>query len=155
SAVEAPPLVLKEAGDDSAKVNLVVKARVRVRGVPPGTLLVDLLGNRGRLATRLLTHTGKEEYDVLFPVELAEEGPHHLTVKVRPVAGVPESELVSRTTETAVVRDRTEVLLIDGETRWEQHYLAAALGRDPQVQRLRSVVFEQPRLGKVPEAELT
>jgi hypothetical protein len=153
TAVEAPPLVLKDAGD-KAGVNVVVKARVRVRGVPPGTLLVDLVGNKGRLATRTLTHTGREEYDVVFPVELAEEGPHHLTVKVRPVAGVPESETVSRGAETAVVREKTEVLLIDGETRWEQHYLAAALGRDPQVQRLRGVVFEQPRLGRVPEGDL-
>src|SRR5262249_48008398 len=46
-----------------------------------------------------------------------------------------------------------KVLLVDGEARWEWHYLHTALSRDRAVE-LKSVVFDQPRLdeGLTPSA---
>src|SRR5262249_62014877 len=38
---------------------------------------------------------------------------------------------------------RPKVLLVDGEARWEYHYLASALKRDPTVQ-VQSVLFQPP-----------
>jgi hypothetical protein len=52
-----------------------------------------------------------------------------------------------------VVKDTAKVLLVDGEARWEFHYLASALRRD-RVMELKSVVFVQPRIGKIAESEL-
>jgi hypothetical protein len=45
------------------------------------------------------------------------------------------------------------VLLIDGEARWEFHYLFNVLQRDRAMQ-LQSVVFAQPRLGKIDVEEM-
>ena len=39
------------------------------------------------------------------------------------------------------------MLLVDGEARWELHYLATALQRDRLVD-LKTIVFEQPRLNE-------
>ena len=41
---------------------------------------------------------------------------------------------------------RAEVLLVDGEARWEFRYLRNALARDPRV-ALEAVVFRQPGAG--------
>ncbi|MDZ4688164.1 MAG: hypothetical protein SH850_24075, partial [Planctomycetaceae bacterium] len=49
-----------------------------------------------------------------------------------------------------VVDDRTRVLLVDGEPRWEFRYLEAALSRDERVQ-LDVVLFQQPYLALLPE----
>src|SRR5262249_1509024 len=53
-----------------------------------------------------------------------------------------------------VVEDQADILLIDGEARWEQHYLATALSRDPMVKKVQSVIFTQPRLGRIEEEDL-
>jgi hypothetical protein len=51
-----------------------------------------------------------------------------------------------------VADDKAKVLVVDGEARWEYHYLATALQRDPTM-KLDRVVFHQPRLerGLTPE----
>ncbi len=51
----------------------------------------------------------------------------------------------SRLTTINVADDKAKVLLIDGEARWEYHYLATALKRDRTL-KVESVVFQQPRL---------
>jgi hypothetical protein len=52
-----------------------------------------------------------------------------------------------------VARDKARVLLIDGAMRWEYHYLANALLRDPTMS-IDQVVFSQPRTGDLPEEKL-
>ena len=52
-----------------------------------------------------------------------------------------------------VADEQSKVLLVDGEARWEFHYLWQALLRDRSM-KVSSVVFVQPRIGKVSEAEL-
>ena len=46
--------------------------------------------------------------------------------------------------------DKAKVLLVDGEVRWEFHYLHTALVRD-ETMETTSVVFDQPRINAVPE----
>jgi hypothetical protein len=52
-----------------------------------------------------------------------------------------------------VTHDKIKVLLVDGEARWEYHYLANALLREKTIV-LDRVVFLQPRVGQVPEPRL-
>ncbi len=62
-------------------------------------------------------------------------------------AQVQEGNLANNQAK-AIIRSLDEeirVLVIDGEARWEYHYLASALMRDPQVKAER-VVFIQPRM---------
>src|SRR5207237_953906 len=49
--------------------------------------------------------------------------------------------------------DKAHVLLIDGEARWEYHYLASALARDRGLD-VKAVLFEQPRIGRLGEEQL-
>lgn len=49
-----------------------------------------------------------------------------------------------------VVDDRSRVLLVDGEPRWEFRYLEIALARDERVEA-EAVLFRQPYLGVLPE----
>ena len=48
--------------------------------------------------------------------------------------------------------DKAKVLLVDGEIRWEFHYLHTALVRD-ETMETTSVVFDQPRINAVVEDE--
>src|SRR5262249_7449261 len=59
----------------------------------------------------------------------------------------------SRPIVVNVADDTAKVLLIDGEARWEYHYLATALARDKSMQ-VKNVVFTQPRVGSADETEL-
>ncbi len=70
------------------------------------------------------------------------------TVKpVNPATKETSTENNSRAVVVNVADEKAKVLLIDGEARWEFHYLATALQRD-RTMKLDSVVFEQPRLNK-------
>src|SRR5262249_55028096 len=80
-------------------------------------------------------------------------GTQTLTVIAKPVTGEIRTDNNSRPVVINVADDKAKVLLVDGEARWEYHYLANALVRDRTVQ-LQNVVFTQPRLGKIPEDEL-
>jgi hypothetical protein len=60
----------------------------------------------------------------------------------------------SRPLVVNVADDTAKVLLIDGEARWEFHYLASVLARDKSIVT-KAVVFSQPRINSVPEDELS
>ena len=49
-----------------------------------------------------------------------------------------------------VVDDESDVMVLEGEARWEFRYLQAALNRDEHV-HLETVLFRQPYLGLLPE----
>src|SRR5262249_55159339 len=77
-------------------------------------------------------------------------GTQTVTVTVKPLK--PEKDYKetvennnSLSTTIAVADDRAKVLLVDGEARWEFHYLYTALQRDRLVQ-LKAGCFDQPRL---------
>ena len=76
-----------------------------------------------------------------------------LLVTVKPQGGnVKETSPATTSPEVVDQRRRraVEVLLVDGEARWEFHYLWQALLRDRSM-KVKSVPFSQPRMGEVPE----
>jgi hypothetical protein len=152
--LETPNAVFKDA-ENAQNVNTAVKATLRVRGLPAQEIVVELQGLGRTLEQKRIVHDGTDrDYPLSFAAALSEEGTQKLTVTARPARGLAHAENASRSALVKVVEDQAEVLLIDGEARWEQHYLATALGRDPMVRRTKSVIFVQPRLGRIDESEL-
>ena len=132
-----------------------VDISVRVTGMPPGNIPVTLTPPDGKPPiTDVIRHNGQDQvHQLSLKVTLDEPGPQILTVTAEPP---PTDRFPGNNTRTArvnVVKDRARVMLIDGEARWEFHYLQTCLGRDPNMD-VRSVVFRQPRIGRVSEEEL-
>jgi hypothetical protein len=130
-----------------------------INSMPEGDFVVEL-HQEGKakkpLGRRVLHHAGKDRaYTETFPVVMDEVGTQLLTASVRPTdpkAHEARTDNNSRSTTVNVSDDQMKVLLIDGEARWEYHYLATALKRDSTL-RVKNVVFQQPRLddGLTPE----
>jgi hypothetical protein len=156
ASIIAPRTILKDP-EDSRNRNVVIKASIRVRAVEAQPLVVELYDGKTLLRRKTIKHVGGDnDYEVIFPTALREDGTHKLTVKVQPPPGLKEKAGLERNYEIHVVADQAEALVIDGEMRWESHYLTVALGRDKLVKPPVSVVaFEQPRIQRViDEAEL-
>jgi hypothetical protein len=147
-SVQAPAAVFKD-------VETPIDVSFKITGLPAQDFLVELhrTGKDGKkaLAERLVHHAGKDRtYSESFPVQMDEVGTQTLQATVRPVN--PDTKETrgdnnSRLTTISVADDKAKVLLIDGEARWEYHYLVTALKRDRTLQ-VESVVFQQPRLNE-------
>ncbi|HTU20170.1 MAG TPA: hypothetical protein VMG10_19050 [Gemmataceae bacterium] len=147
-AVQAPNAVFKD-------VDTPVEATFKITGLPAQDFLVELhrMGKDGKqiLAERIVHHQGKDRtYSESFPVRMDEVGTQTLQATIRPVN--PDTKETrgdnnDRATTVSVADDKANVLLIDGEARWEYHYLATALKRD-RTMKVESVVFHQPRLNE-------
>jgi hypothetical protein len=151
--VKAPANVFKD-------VDAAVDARIKVSGLPAQELIVELSKGKGPPAEehiRRIRHDGSDRlYTVPFQVRMDEVGTQALEVKVRPTLEGTKEINEDNNRRTAVVRvasDRAKVLAIDGEARWEFHYLINALRRDRSMEP-EAVVFVQPRVGRIPEAQL-
>jgi hypothetical protein len=144
-SLQAPPAVFKD-------VEVPIDVHFKVTGLKAQDVLVELhrTGKEKKLlGQRTVHHDGKDRaYVETFPVEMDEVGTQTLTATVKPLD--PETKETrtdnnSRLTTLNVADDKAKVLLIDGEARWEFHYLQSALKRDRTMQ-VESVVFHQPRL---------
>ena len=80
-------------------------------------------------------------------------GTQVIVVHAKPAPEETRTENNSRPVAINVADDKAHVLLVDGEGRWEFHYLAAALARDRGIE-MQSVLFEQPRIGRIDEETL-
>jgi hypothetical protein len=147
-SVQAPNAVFKD-------VDAPIEATFKITGLPAQDFRVELHrtskdGDK-KLAERTVHHGGKDRtYTESFSVRLDEAGMQTLSASVRPVIpGTQETrnDNNSRSTTISVTEDKANVLLIDGEARWEYHYLATALKRDRAL-KVESVVFHQPRLNE-------
>lgn len=154
SHVKAPPAVFKD-------VDVGVEARVFISGLPAGDFLVELQVPGKPPMTEHIKHDGNDRsYQVAFNLRLDQVGTQTLTVTAKQNPAEVQPNLTVRTENSSrlatinVADDKAKVLLIDGEARWEYHYLSSALARDRTMQ-VNRVVFEQPRVGKVPEEELS
>ncbi|HEX5273350.1 MAG TPA: hypothetical protein VFW33_22795, partial [Gemmataceae bacterium] len=147
-SVKAPTAVFKD-------VDTQVEARVKVSGIKERKQIAVQLQRAGQdPLEEVIDHDGSDRfYSVRFQVRLDKAGTQALTVHAKPIEGETRTDNNSRPVVINVADDRAKVLLIDGEARWEQHYLASALARDRTMQP-QSVVFRQPRLGQVPEDDL-
>jgi hypothetical protein len=129
-----------------------VEVEVRVAGWPPGLVTVAL---ESPPVTQTIRHSGRDEvYRLALKARLAEAGPQSLTVTAEGSGRedhFPGNN--SRTARVNVVQDRARVLLVDGDARWEFHYLHTLLGRDEKLD-VRSVVFRQPRVTRATDEEV-
>ncbi|HYT93728.1 MAG TPA: hypothetical protein VEL76_33725 [Gemmataceae bacterium] len=153
TAVTAPANVPK--GLDAA-----VEARFKVSGLPAQEIVVELHQGKeppSEEHVKRIKHDGTDRfYTVPFQVRMDTAGNQQLEVKVRPTLKGTKEITEENNSQSAIVRvgkDRAKVLLIDGEARWEYHYLASALRRDRNVEP-DTVVFVQPRVGRLSEADL-
>jgi len=147
SAVKAPHNVFKD-------VDAPIEVRFKATGLPAQNLKVELSldgPEKKLLEERVVRHDGKDqEYAERFTVRLDKPGTQTLTAKVTPLDPATKETRTDNNSRPAVVNvadDKAKVLLIDGEARWEYHYLASALARD-RTMKLTGVVFDQPRLNK-------
>jgi hypothetical protein len=148
-AVKAPTAIYK---DDAASVGV----RFRVTGLGKQDVNVELFRgvgpDRKLVEKRTVHHDGADSHEYLenFSLKMDEAGTQTLTAVVSPADPAVKEAVTDNNARSAVVnvaKDTVRVLLIDGEARWEYHYLASALERDPTV-KVESVVFDQPRLEK-------
>jgi hypothetical protein len=150
---KAPATVFKD-------VDAGVDTEVLVTGLPRQKIVVELARQGQPPLKETIEHDGIDRrYPVHFQVRLDKVGTQTLAVtakadpNVPPPAGKLRTDQSSKYAVVNVADDKAKVLLIDGEARYDFHYLSMALRRDRTMQ-VSSVVFDQPRLGKVPEDEL-
>ncbi len=130
-----------------------VDVDVRVAGLGMQKVEVELFrgagDNKESVGKQTIEHNGTDsEYKRHFDVKMDHMGPQTLTAVVHPADPTvrvlnPADE--TRSSVVQVTSDHAHVLLIDGEARWEFHYLQSALKRDKTIET-DSVVFDQPRL---------
>ncbi|MGE3805814.1 MAG: hypothetical protein AB7K24_14155 [Gemmataceae bacterium] len=146
--VRAPSAVFKG-------VDVPVEVQVKVSGLPAQEIALELQPPGGKDPLReFIQHDGTDRfYTRRFQLKLDDIGIQTLAVSVKPVAGEIREENNRRAVAVNVADDKAKVLVIDGEARWEFHYLQSALKRDDTMD-VRSIVFHQPRIGKIPEEEL-
>jgi hypothetical protein len=139
-----------------ANADVPIEGRIKATGMPAQHLRVELWqkGKADVQQTRTIQHTGKDRvHDVRFSIRPEDVGTYTFSVKVKPATGEITRANNSLDAVVRVASDKARVLLADGEARWEYHYLANALLRDRSVTSDK-VLFVQPRLGMVAEAEL-
>ncbi len=162
SAAPADVAVLdvKVPGNVFKDVDVPIDVKVRVQGLPAQEIVVELHRPAKPLKeehVHKIKHDGADRiYTIPFQVRLDEIGTHLLEVKARPADGKTREATTANNVLPVAVRvvyDKVRILLVDGVVRWEYHYLATALMRD-QAMAVDRVVFEQPRLGLVPEDKL-
>ena len=130
--------------------SVAVDVRVKVSRWAAGPLDVTLKFADGRPPlSKTVNHAGSERvYDVTFHPRFDRVGPSTLSANVTtaPLDRLPDNN--TRSARVSVIDTKPRVLLIDGESRWEHHYLHAALSRstDPPLD-VKSVLFRQPRFG--------
>lgn len=135
-----------------------IEARLLVNHIPPGKVKVTVRWperpdeKSPEPLVETVQHDGTTQtYTVRFQARMPRPGTEVLTVTAE-VEGkevkdrFPEND--SREVMINVAPDKAKVLVVDGEPRWEYHYLATALNRDPTM-GIRTVVFDQPRIGAV------
>ena len=138
-----------------------VEVAVRVTAWPAGEVKVtmtvppDEKGNQRPPVEEVIQHNGQDQtYQLALRAKLDAPGPQSMTITAESNAQpdkFPTNN--SRTARVNVVKDRARVMLVDGEARWEFHYLHTCLGRDENMD-VRSVVFNQPRITKADDETL-
>jgi hypothetical protein len=158
--------IVSVRGPDSAifkGVEVNVEVGVKIGGMKPGEYVLELHreGEMNPLASRILTHDGQDRLlTETFAQQFDKAGPQTLTATIRPKeqGKPPEKEITLQnnrlSTTLSVADDRAKVLLVDGEPRWEYHYLSTALSRDRLID-LDRILFDPPRLDESLSTEQT
>lgn len=144
-SVDAPQVVFK---NDSS----VVKARLTLDGFEQEEVVVVLEKPDGTTESKSVKLSGKSGHTagVDFTLKATEVGRHNFTLKTDVHPQETRDDNNQRTFSIQVVDDKSRVLLVDGEARWEFRFINAALERDERIE-LTPVVFNQPYIGVLPE----
>jgi hypothetical protein len=149
--VQAPARAFKNA-------TVPIEVRCKATGMPAQdfTLEMQFAGKPVQAEHRsVVAHDGKDGiFSVRFQAKMEEVGTHALTIKADSSKG--KEITLANNNATRIIRvadDKAKVLLVDGEARWEYHYVAQALLRDEAIV-LERVVFSQPRIGALKEDQL-
>ncbi|MFO0878109.1 MAG: hypothetical protein U0840_12230 [Gemmataceae bacterium] len=133
-------------------VEAVFDVKFKVASLPAQDFLVELIREgpeKTVLASRQVQHDGQDRvYTESFPLKMDTPGTQTILATIRPILPTTRELRTDNNrmaTTVSVADDRAKVLIVDGEVRWETHYLMTALGRDRLVD-LETIVFEQPRL---------
>ena len=86
---------------------------------------------------------------VEFELKADEVGRHEYTIRTAVQPGEISEENNQQSFAMNVVDDTARVLVLEGESRWEFHFLNNALERDARVD-IKSIVFRQPFIGRLP-----
>ena len=152
SVKATPPTVFKNAYS-------TVEARVLINNLPPGKVrvtltypdspagknrepLVEEIAHDGTSGPRLVTFTARMDEP---GTEILTVTAEHLPTDVNDPRQDTRPENNRRPVVVNVSPDKAKVLLVDGEIRWEFHYLQTALIRD-ETMETTSVAFDQPRI---------
>jgi hypothetical protein len=137
-----------------------IEVSVRVTGLQPGPIEItmelppDEKGNVRPPVTETIRHNGQDQtYQFAMRAKLDAPGPQSVKVTAKPELTDKFPSNNTRTARVNVVKDRARVMLVDGEARWEFHYLHTCLGRDENMD-VRSVVFRQPRVTAATDDDL-
>jgi hypothetical protein len=138
----------------------VAKVTLRTAGYEGQPLTVELRPVEGQQTDEeiaatppLLTQTVNPDGSsatVEFPLDADELGRRRFLVSTAVQPGETRDDNNSKPFAFHVVDDESDVLLLEGEARWEFRYLDAALKRDEHV-KLEQVVFRQPYMGVLPD----
>jgi hypothetical protein len=142
ASVRAPDVVYR--GDVAT-----IEATIKVDGVPGRDVAVTLDrpgGSPLKQIVRAPTERGAPRPVARFRIAMEEAGTAALAIAVGPIDGDVRPENDRRVVAIQVIDDKADVLLIDGEARWEFRYLRNALARDPHVS-VKAVVVHPPISG--------
>jgi hypothetical protein len=134
----------------------VLKTNIRMVGLDPGQEIgvtlekIDADGNLVGDPVRKSVKATEGTQELQFDLTAETEGRQRYRVKTDDLPEEVRTDNNSREFALQVVDDRSDVLLVEGEGRWEFRYLHAALSRDERVQ-LSAVVFNQPYMGVLPD----
>ena len=85
---------------------------------------------------------------VEFALDATKIGREQYTIRTAPRPGETREDNNSKKFAMTVVDDKSRVLLVEGEARWEFRFVDNALQRDEHVEA-KQVVFDQPFLGQL------
>lgn len=130
----------------------LLKATLRTAGFDGQPLTMHLEREDDPAAppqTKTVTPDGHTA-SVEFELDAATLGRRRYVLRTDVQPGETRNDNNNRPFSFHVVDDEADVLVLEGEARWEFRYLNDALSRDEHI-RLEKVVFRQPYLGVLPD----
>ena len=137
AAVQVPQSVYL---NDSARVQVTVTSS----GFAGNDVTIRLQRDGIAVDQRTIT-AAADSFEVGFDVPTDEVGNHEYTVATDVRPGELREDNNSRDFTVSVVDNQAQVVLVEGDARWEFRYLKSALERDKRVD-LSTILFRQPYL---------
>jgi hypothetical protein len=142
--VQAPPNASAE------NVNVTIRVRFKVTGLARQDIVLSLdradpREGLAKVPPIVIAHNGADQYyDKTFVIGMDPEGKPRqgFIISIKPAIKPPTGNLTQQVT-IKMDDSKPKVLVVDGEGRWEYHYLATALARDPSLE-LQRVLFDPP-----------